>query len=270
MAVTIQIRGDTAAAWTAANPVLADRELALERDTGLLKLGNGITAWNALPYFSGGDVDPAAFTALQGEVATARGSRSALDNRIEAISRYSSPCAADLPTGEVLDNSRVSTAPTTIAGTANAIRLAPFITSRPFTATAIGGRVTTAAAAGQTRFLVYGSDAGGWPGPKLFEGDEDLSSAAVGAVFHSGVELPFEADRVYWLGIRYNATVTTMAAIQNYGVPNLGLIGGMNGTTYASMVQRVVTFATPAPENWAFVASERLTGSPPAIRLQVA
>jgi len=170
----------------------------------------------------------------------------------------------------VLDNSRISTAPTTVAGIANAIRLMPFITSRPFTASAIGGRVTTAAAAGLTRFLVYGSDANGWPGPKIFEGDSNLSSAGVGAVFYSGLELEFEADRVYWLGVRYGATVTTLAAIQSYGVPNLGLIGGMNGTTYAAWIQRVVAFANPAPSDWAFVASERIAGNPPAIRLQVA
>lgn len=272
MSDKIQLRRNTAAFWAAANITPDPGEPVIETDTKLMKIGDGVTAWNALPYFSGGDVDPAAFTALQGEVATARGSRSALDNRIEAISRYSSPCAGSLTSGEVLDNSRVSTAPTTVTGVANAIRLMPFITSRPFTASAIGGRSTVASSggAGLVRFLVYGADENGWPGPKLFEGADDLSTAVVGPKFHGDVELPFEADRVYWLGIRYNATVTTMAAIQNYGVPNLGLIGGMNGTTYASLVQRVLIFAEPAPENWGFVMSERLTGNPPAIRLQAA
>ncbi|MCW3039360.1 MAG: hypothetical protein JWM31_1265 [Solirubrobacterales bacterium] len=45
-----QIRGDTAANWAAANPVLLTRELALETDTRKIKLGDGVTAWNALPY----------------------------------------------------------------------------------------------------------------------------------------------------------------------------------------------------------------------------
>lgn len=48
--MSIQLRGDTAAAWKTANPVLADREPAYERDTGRLKVGNGVTTWNALPY----------------------------------------------------------------------------------------------------------------------------------------------------------------------------------------------------------------------------
>lgn len=261
---------DTAANWASVNPVLINGELVRESDTGFIKFGDGATAYNALPYSNLGEVSEAAFTALQSEVVAARGDRSSLDYRIEAISRYSSPCAGTLFTGDVLDNSRVSTAPTTLAGTANAIRLVPFITSRPFVADAIGGRVATAAAAGTTRFVVYGSDANGWPGPKIFEGASDLSSAFAVAVFHSDVAIEFDADRVYWLGIRYGATVTTMAAVQSYAAPNLGLIGGMSGTTYASMIQRTVPFATPAPDDWAYVASERVTGNPIAVRLQVA
>jgi hypothetical protein len=50
MAVTIQLRGDTAAAWTAANPTLAEREMALETDTDKFKIGDGVTPWTSLPY----------------------------------------------------------------------------------------------------------------------------------------------------------------------------------------------------------------------------
>lgn len=50
MAVTIQFRRDTAAAWTSENPTLAEGELGLETDTLLYKIGDGTTAWNALAY----------------------------------------------------------------------------------------------------------------------------------------------------------------------------------------------------------------------------
>ena len=50
MAVQIQFRRGTAAAWTAANPILASGELGIETDTGKAKLGNGSTTWSALPY----------------------------------------------------------------------------------------------------------------------------------------------------------------------------------------------------------------------------
>jgi len=52
MAVQIQFRRDTAAAWTAANPVLASGELGLETDTSYYKIGNGSTAWTSLAYGS--------------------------------------------------------------------------------------------------------------------------------------------------------------------------------------------------------------------------
>ena len=50
----IQLRRDTAAAWTAANPVLRIGELGIETDTLRCKVGNGTSAWSALSYaFSG-------------------------------------------------------------------------------------------------------------------------------------------------------------------------------------------------------------------------
>lgn len=50
MADIIQIRRDTAANWTAANPTLADGELGVESGTKRVKVGDGVTAWNSLGY----------------------------------------------------------------------------------------------------------------------------------------------------------------------------------------------------------------------------
>lgn len=54
MATIIQIRRDTGAAWTAANPILADGEWGIEKDSTpkKLKIGNGTDNWNTLPYFT--------------------------------------------------------------------------------------------------------------------------------------------------------------------------------------------------------------------------
>lgn len=46
----IQIRRGNAAAWTAANPTLAQGEMAIEIDTFKIKVGNGSTAWTSLGY----------------------------------------------------------------------------------------------------------------------------------------------------------------------------------------------------------------------------
>lgn len=43
-------RVDLAANFTTANPILALGETGYEQDTGRLKIGDGVTAWNSLPY----------------------------------------------------------------------------------------------------------------------------------------------------------------------------------------------------------------------------
>jgi hypothetical protein len=43
-------RRDTTKQWERVNPVLADGEVGLERDTNLLKMGNGSARWLDLPY----------------------------------------------------------------------------------------------------------------------------------------------------------------------------------------------------------------------------
>ena len=49
-----RIRGGTAADLATVNEVPLRRELCIELDTGKMKLGDGVTAWNDLPYISGG------------------------------------------------------------------------------------------------------------------------------------------------------------------------------------------------------------------------
>lgn len=50
MAVNIKLRRGTAAQWSAANPVLFNGELVVETDTRYFKIGDGVTAYNSLPY----------------------------------------------------------------------------------------------------------------------------------------------------------------------------------------------------------------------------
>jgi hypothetical protein len=48
------VRGGTAAALAALNEIPLARELVVETDTGKAKLGDGVTSYNGLDYFSGG------------------------------------------------------------------------------------------------------------------------------------------------------------------------------------------------------------------------
>lgn len=45
-------RNDTAENWTIKNPVLLEGEMGLVRETGLIKVGDGTTAWNNLSYIN--------------------------------------------------------------------------------------------------------------------------------------------------------------------------------------------------------------------------
>lgn len=51
---TFQLRRGSAAIWTRNNPVLAKGEPGFEVDTYRLKIGDGTTEWNFLPYVGGG------------------------------------------------------------------------------------------------------------------------------------------------------------------------------------------------------------------------
>lgn len=54
MSSKIQLRRDSAANWTATNPILAQGEPGLETDTNKVKYGDGSTTWNLLDYAAGG------------------------------------------------------------------------------------------------------------------------------------------------------------------------------------------------------------------------
>lgn len=53
IAARFVFRHGTAAQWTASNEVLLADEGGHESDTNKLKIGDGVTAWGALPYFGG-------------------------------------------------------------------------------------------------------------------------------------------------------------------------------------------------------------------------
>lgn len=48
--IRFTFRGDTAANWKTANPVLLQNEAGRETDTNRVKFGDGTTEWNSLPY----------------------------------------------------------------------------------------------------------------------------------------------------------------------------------------------------------------------------
>ena len=104
MAVKIQFRRDTSAAWTSNNPLLAQGEVGYEFDTGRFKVGNGTSAWNSLPYSSGvtGPTGPSSTLNLGTVTTGAPGSNAAISNSgtsTNAIFNFSIPQGPTGPTG---------------------------------------------------------------------------------------------------------------------------------------------------------------------------
>lgn len=156
-----QLNGRTAAQWTAANTVLLSRELGVESDTGKLKVGNGATAWNMLPYL--GDNVTAGVSSINGTktgavtLAKADVGLGSVDNTADTAKPVSTAQAtalaakADFPTGGV--NGQVLSK----NGTTTAWITPPFTPSAPtpsggddtaaltawLTSTAIAGKVAT-------------------------------------------------------------------------------------------------------------------------------
>lgn len=62
----IRLRRDSSTAWVATNPILSEGEPGYENDTGKFKIGDGLSTWLDLGYFSPSGViyDPTTQQAL--------------------------------------------------------------------------------------------------------------------------------------------------------------------------------------------------------------
>lgn len=93
MSAIIQIRRDTAAAWTSANPILFQGELGLELDTDKIKVGNGTSNWITLPYKPFvGDITSTSFTQSSPAINTA-----VIDLAAGSVFNFSASTAITLP-----------------------------------------------------------------------------------------------------------------------------------------------------------------------------
>ncbi len=75
----LRLRHDTAANWTSRNPVLLAGEVGVETDTNKVKVGNGTTAWNSLPYLAGEGGGGGASNLDGGTPSTTYGGTTAID-----------------------------------------------------------------------------------------------------------------------------------------------------------------------------------------------
>jgi hypothetical protein len=94
MGIHLQLRGGTAAAWTAANPTLMQREMGVETDTLKVKIGNGTSNWASLPYFTQGAAGLSAY-----QVAVANGFSGSVSAWLATLVGPTGPTGATGPAG---------------------------------------------------------------------------------------------------------------------------------------------------------------------------
>jgi hypothetical protein len=81
----IRVRIDTLANWTVSNRTLEAGEIGIVSDTQMFKVGNGVTAWAALPYMRG-DTDniAAQIVLIQTALAVEETARQQADTTLQA------------------------------------------------------------------------------------------------------------------------------------------------------------------------------------------
>lgn len=204
MAVQIQVRRDTAANWTSANPTLAQGEIGLETDTGKLKIGTGVTAWNSISYFVGniagttldaiGDVT---ITSVQnGDFLRYNGSASAWINdpvnlSTDTVGDYVQSIIAG--TGVTLSNNSGEGATPTVAigqdvATSASVQFAKV--TAPVTGN-LTGNADTATSLQTARTISLGGDLSG---SASFNGTSDITISA--SVVNSGISIDEISDVV--------------------------------------------------------------------------
>lgn len=225
-------RSDSASNWAAINPTLATGEWGYEVGTGRYKIGDGTSAWNALPYadkYPGGTIV-----------------RGASGDRFMAYQN---------PSGNL----------TTTAGREYAI---PFILPTSRSVSAVSVWVSTAAAGSSVRFG-WRADAQGWPGTLQAElGTAATTSTGQQTL---AVALAPTPETLWWLSIAVQGGAPVLVQSSTTPTAMVTIPRASDWGTAARFVpiQDGVTGALPASFS-ARSTPTTMTGTHPAAALTLA
>ena len=147
------------------------------------------------------------------------------------------------------------------AEAANLLRMAPCIFTYPVSLTTVGLIVSTAVAGSLAKIAIYAADASGLPTTLLGEtGDIDCASTGnKTANFGAAVVIP--ANTVFWTAVRVSsnqALITSPGGLRIQGAASMATLAGI-----PTCIGRFVTYASGAPINWGWNASDMVTNRDP-------
>ena len=278
----IQLRHDTAANWTAKNPVLMVGELGFEIDTNKFKIGDGVKDWNALEYAVKDEIvltdenvtmtDDFVFTAPVGTVTIPSSGSTTVSARDKTLREFLSALFAQAKNPSVTQPAasiRLNEAGAYEVGTkktpsytaslsAGSYQYGPAtgITAETYSIT--NGTKTLTTATGQfdemqvvdgTNYrlnatITYGAGAN----PKNNLGTEvpNLAIAAGSKTASSGAITGYRNS--FWGGVKSKEGTPTSVAIRGLaGKRNAALSGGFQGDATESVGDMRVIIAVPAP-----------------------
>lgn len=194
----------------------------------------------------------AALTALSAEVVAARGGRADLATRLLANIRAPIVNAGVYDVGHYVDAAWNASAAGTIAGSAARMEVVRFQVARRLRVNPMGFEVTVGVASAEIKLVIYASDADGHPAELLYESAP--MSAASPAFVSVADSFTFEANTLYWVGVRHSSTAT-IRGIALASMPSIGRTAAA-GSTYPGILRQSVAFATPAPNPFGYAASQ--------------
>ena len=157
-----------------------------------------------------------------------------------------------------------ATASTNATGGADRMEITQWVAPATFTADLIAVNVTTNVAAALLKNVIYDSDANGYPNNLLLEtGDHDCSTTGAKT---QACTLTFIKGATYWIGVRHSSTAALSAFPQQsmYKID----FGTSFGAAVTTVLRRTLAYATPAPAQWGYVASEAIVLNPIAVGLR--
>jgi len=141
----------------------------------------------------------------------------------------------------------------TAAGATDRLDLSPFTVRETVTPSAFGIQLVITVTGAFARAVIYSCDADGWPDALLYE-SANLSTTAATASDSVTPRPELVAGVCYWQGVHFGAASSVRGHSFAY-LPEISGVGTDIGTiTLGSILRKVQTFASGAPDPYGSIA----------------